>query len=201
MKAHGVPDWYIWSCKKIKYMFPKAHAAAYVMMAWRIAYCKIFYPLAYYAAFFSIRAPGFDYELMCLGQDKLLYHMTGLRETDGHPESKKEQDTLPRYEGLCGRCMRAALSFCRSTSIESECKPVQDQGREADAVAFNGIDGLGEKAAEAVVDAVKDGPFLSKDDFRNRTKVSKTVVDLLSDLKILDGLPESNQLSLFDFAV
>ena len=71
MKAHGVPDWYIWSCKKIKYMFPKAHAAAYVMMAWRIAYCKIFYPLAYYAAFFSIRASAFSYEIMCQGRDKL----------------------------------------------------------------------------------------------------------------------------------
>ena len=67
MSAHGVPDWYIWSCKKIKYMFPKAHAAAYVMMAWRIAYCKVFYPLAYYASFFSIRASAFSYEIMCLG--------------------------------------------------------------------------------------------------------------------------------------
>ena len=87
MKAHGVPDWYIWSCKKIKYMFPKAHAAAYVMMAYRIAYCKIFYPQAYYAAFFSIRAPGFDYELMCLGQDKLLYHMK---------DYEKRMDTLSK---------------------------------------------------------------------------------------------------------
>ncbi|MFR3322102.1 MAG: hypothetical protein ACLTSZ_14435 [Lachnospiraceae bacterium] len=92
MKAHGVPDWYIWSCKKIKYMFPKAHAAAYVMMAYRIAYCKIFYPQAYYAAFFSIRAPGFDYELMCLGQDKLLYHMKDY-EKRMDTLSKKEQDT------------------------------------------------------------------------------------------------------------
>ena len=71
MSAHGVPDWYIWSCKKIKYMFPKAHAAAYVMMAWRIAYCKVFYPLAYYAAFFSIRASAFSYEIMCQGREKL----------------------------------------------------------------------------------------------------------------------------------
>ena len=71
MASHNVPDWYIWSCKKIKYMFPKAHAAAYVMMAWRIAYCKIFHPLAYYAAFFSIRATSFSYELMCQGKDKL----------------------------------------------------------------------------------------------------------------------------------
>ena len=72
MAKHDVPDWYVWSCKKIKYMFPKAHAAAYVMMAYRIAYCKVFYPLAYYAAYFSIRASAFSYELMCQGQEKLL---------------------------------------------------------------------------------------------------------------------------------
>ena len=75
MVEHGVPDWYIWSCKKIKYMFPKAHAAAYVMMAWRIAYCKVFYPLAYYAAYFSIRANAFNYELMCMGKEKLEVYM------------------------------------------------------------------------------------------------------------------------------
>ena len=81
MKAHDVPDWYIWSCKKIKYMFPKAHAAAYVMMAYRIAYYKIFYPLAYYAAYFSIRASAFSYELMCMGRERLEYHMEELPET------------------------------------------------------------------------------------------------------------------------
>ena len=73
MIDHGVPDWYIWSCERIKYMFPKAHAAAYVMMAWRVAYCKVFYPLAYYCAYFSIRANAFDYEKMAMGQDKLKY--------------------------------------------------------------------------------------------------------------------------------
>ena len=69
MIEHGIPDWYIWSCEKIKYMFPKAHAAAYVMMAFRIAYCKVYYPLAYYAAYFSIRASAFSYELMCQGKE------------------------------------------------------------------------------------------------------------------------------------
>ena len=85
MKNHGVPDWYIGSCKKIKYMFPKAHAAAYVMMGWRIAYCKIFYPLAYYAAYFSIRATAFSYELMCQGKEKLEYFMD---------DYEKRKDTL-----------------------------------------------------------------------------------------------------------
>ena len=93
MTKHGVPDWYIWSCKKIKYMFPKAHAAAYVMMAWRIAYCKVFYPLAYYAAFFSIRASAFSYEIMCLGREKLEYHLADYKKR-ADTLSKKEQDTL-----------------------------------------------------------------------------------------------------------
>ncbi|MFQ7584037.1 MAG: PolC-type DNA polymerase III, partial [[Clostridium] symbiosum] len=93
MTDHGVPDWYIWSCKKIKYMFPKAHAAAYVMMAWRIAYCKVFYPLAYYAAFFSIRASGFSYVLMCQGREKLEYHLADYKKRMD-TLSKKEQDTL-----------------------------------------------------------------------------------------------------------
>ena len=75
MKEHGVPDWYIWSCNKIQYMFPKAHAAAYVMMAWRVAYCKVFYPLAYYCAYFSIRADAFDYEKMAMGRERLEYYL------------------------------------------------------------------------------------------------------------------------------
>ena len=91
MLEHGVPEWYIWSCKKIKYMFPKAHAAAYVMMAWRIAYCKVFYPLAYYAAYFSIRATGFNYELMCQGKEKLNYFMHDYEKRKDQL-SKKEQD-------------------------------------------------------------------------------------------------------------
>ena len=198
MTAHGVPDWYIWSCKKIKYMFPKAHAAAYVMMAYRIAYCKIFYPLAYYAAFFSIRAPGFDYELMCLGQDKLLRHMKDY-EKRMDTLSKKEQDTY-RDMKVVREMYARGFEFLPIDIYESGASRFKVKDGKL-LPSLSTVSGLGDKAAEAVVDAVKDGPFLSKDDFRNRTKVSKTVVDLLSDLNILDSLPESNQLSLFDFAV
>ena len=198
MTAHGVPDWYIWSCKKIKYMFPKAHAAAYVMMAYRIAYCKIFYPLAYYAAFFSIRAPGFDYELMCLGQDKLLRHMKDY-EKRMDTLSKKEQDTY-RDMKVVREMYARGFEFLPIDIYESGASRFKVKDGKL-LPSLSTVSGLGDKAAEAVVDAVKDGPFLSKDDFRNRTKVSKTVVDLLSDLNILDSLPESNQLSLFDFVV
>ena len=93
MEGAGVPDWYIWSCKKIKYMFPKAHAAAYVMMAWRIAYCKVFFPLEYYASYFSIRADDFSYELMCFGKEKLDKHIEDYRQM-GDALSNKQQGQL-----------------------------------------------------------------------------------------------------------
>ena len=195
MTEHGVPDWYIWSCKKIKYMFPKAHAAAYVMMAWRIAWFKINRPLAYYAAFFSIRASGFDYELMCLGKDRLLMHMRDY-ESRSAELSKKEQDEYKDmkvvremyergFEFMPIDLYRAQAT--RFQVIDGKLMP-----------SLSSIDGMGDKAAEGIVEAVKDGKFLSKQDFRERSHVSKTMTDLLGDLGILTGLPETNQLSLFD---
>ena len=196
MKKHDVPQWYIDSCLKIKYMFPKAHAAAYVMMAWRVAYCKVFYPLAYYAAFFSIRANGFSYELMCLGRDKLEYHLADFKKR-ADSLSKAEQDTL--------RDMRIVQEmYARGFDF----MPIDIYRAQADRFqvidgklmpSLSSIAGLGLNAAEGVVYAAKDGPFLSREDFRNRTKVSKTICDLMNDLGLLGDLPESNQLSLFDF--
>ena len=196
MKKHDVPDWYIWSCKKIKYMFPKAHAAAYVMMAWRIAYCKVYYPLAYYAAYFSIRADDFNYELMCQGEDRLKMHMR---------DYKKRSDTLSKKEQDTYKDMRSVQEFY---ARGFEFLPIELEKAQASRFqvidgklmpSLSTIDGMGDKAAEAVVAAVKDGPFLSKDDFWQRTKVSKSVIDVMDDLGILGDLPESNQLSLFDF--
>ena len=195
MKKHDVPDWYIWSCKKIKYMFPKAHAAAYVMMAYRIAYFKINYPLAYYAAYFSIRASAFSYEIMCLGRERLEYYMKDYQSRKDSL-SNKEQDTMKDmrivqemyargFEFMPVDLQRAKAH--RFQIIDGKLMPALDT-----------IEGLGEKAADAVEEAVKDGPFLSKDDFRNRTKVSKTVIDLMDDLGLLGDIPESNQISLFD---
>ena len=195
MTAHGVPDWYIWSCKKIKYMFPKAHAAAYVMMAYRIAWYKIYEPLAYYAAYFSIRASSFSYELMCMGRDRLEYYMDDYRKR-WDTLSKKEQDTYKDmkivqemyargYEFVPVDLYRAAAH--RFQIINGKLMPALDT-----------IEGLGDKAADAVVLAARDGKFLSKDDFRSRTKVSTTVIDLMSDLGIFGDLPQSNQISLFD---
>ena len=205
MKEKDVPDWYIASCKKIKYMFPKAHAAAYVMMAWRIAYCKVHYPLAYYGAYFSIRAKAFSYELMCLGKARLEANMADYkRRMDAAAD--KEPGAVPltnREEGAYGDMRIVQEMYERGY----EFMPIDiftAQSRSFQIVdgklmpSLNSIEGLGDKAADAIVEAVKDGPFLSKDDFRERTKVSKTMVDLMDSLNLLGSLPESNQLSLFD---
>ncbi len=197
MLDHGVPDWYIWSCEKIQYMFPKAHAAAYVMMAWRIAYWKLFYPLAYYTAFFSIRATGFDYELMCQGRDKLERTLADyLRRKEKDELSKKELDTLKDMR-IVQEMYARGFEFIPLDLSQAKAKTFQIiDGKLMPSI--NTIGGMGDKAAEAVEEAVKDGPFLSRDDFRDRTKVSKPVVDLMVDLGLLAGLPETNQLSLFD---
>ncbi len=195
MLDHGVPDWYVWSCEKIKYMFPKAHAAAYVMMAWRIAYCKVFYPLAYYAAYFSIRATYFNYELMCQGKDRLEYYMDDY-EKRKDTLSKKEQDTYKDMR-IVQEMYARGFEFLPVDIYRAKAHHFQIiDGKLMPSIST--IDGLGDKAADAVVEAAKDGSFLSKDDFRQRTKVSKTVVDLMADLHLLGDLPESNQLSLFD---
>ena len=196
MIDHNVPDWYIWSCEKIKYMFPKAHAAAYVMMAWRIAYCKVFYPLAYYAAYFSIRATAFSYELMCQGKEKLEGYMHEYEKRKDEL-SKKEQDTYKDMR-LVQEMYARGFEFLPRDIYKSEPHHFQIVDGKL-LPALNTIDGLGDNAAVAIAEAAKDGIFLSKDDFRERTKVSKTTIELMSDLGLFGDMPESNQLSLFDF--
>ena len=196
MKAHDVPDWYIWSCQKIKYMLPKAQAAAYVLMAWRIAYCKVYYPLAYYAAYFSIRATAFNYELMCQGKEKLNYFIKDY-EKRKDTLTKKEQDTVKDMR-IVQEMYARGFTFLPLDVYTAKARYFQIIDGKL-MPALNTIEGLGDKAAEAIEDAAKQGAFLSKDDFRQRTKVSKTVIDLMSDLGLLGGLPETNQLSLFDF--
>ncbi len=196
MVEHNVPDWYIWSCKKIKYMFPKAHAAAYVMMAYRIAYCKVYYPLAYYAAYFSIRASAFNYELMCLGHERLLAHMKEYKK-NYDSLTKKEQDTYKDMKSVQEMYARGFEFIPIDINVADASRFQVIDGKLMPSLCS--IDGLGDKAAEAVVEAVKDGPFLSKDDFWQRTKVPKSVIDVMSDLGLLGDLPETNQLSLFDF--
>ncbi len=195
MREHNVPNWYIESCKKIKYMFPKAHAAAYVMNAFRIAYYKINYPLAYYAAMFSIRVTTFDYGTMALGRNVLEEAARAIQEKE--ERSAKEEETLKDMmivREMYGRGFTfhtldlAKADALRFTVLDGKLMP-----------SINSIQGLGETNAKAIAAEVKKGPFLSKEEFRTRTRSSTTITDLLETYGILGSLPETNQLS-FDFA-
>ena len=177
-------------------MFPKAHAVAYVMMGWRIAYYKINYPLAYYAAFFSIRADAFNYEKMCQGPKVLHSYLDDLRRRKDSlsPKEQAELKDMRIVEEMYARgyefwpldIFRADPGACKI--IDGKIMP-----------HIGSIDGMGLVAAEGIANACKDGPFISRDDFRERSKVSKTITDKMYELGLLGELPESNQLSIFDF--
>lgn len=197
MIDHGVPDWYIWSCERIKYMFPKAHAAAYVMMAWRVAYCKVFYPLAYYTAYFSIRATAFDYEKMAMSPVRLEHYIAEYK-------AKKAEGTISNTEDDELGVMRIVQEM---HARGYEFTPIDIY--KAKARTFQIIDGkimpsfkviskVGEVAGESIEIAARDGEFLSKDDLRQRAKIGQSAIDKLSELGILGDMTDSNQLSLFD---
>ena len=197
MAAHGVPDWYVWSCQKIKYMFPKAHAAAYVMMAWRIAWFKVNYPLEYYTAFFSIRADDFSYEMMCFGKERVLFHINEISKVDKNKRSAKDEGKLKDLKIVLEMYARGydfvpidiyKAKADRFQIIDGKIMP-----------SFASIEGMGEKAAQQLYDAAQKGPFLSKEEINERAKIGKGTIEKMSDLGILDGMPETNQLSLFDF--
>lgn len=197
MKEHDVPDWYIWSCKKIKYMFPKAHAVAYVMMGFRIAWFKIHYPLAYYAAFFTIRATAFDYGMMCRGKEELERY---LKMYKSNPNLKaKEKDTL-RDLKIVQEFYARGFDFIPIDIYKSEAVKFTIVGDKL-LPPFSSIDGMGGIAAEALTIAAKGEPFMSKDDIAQRAKVSRTTLDIMGEMGLLGDLPESNQLSIFDLKI
>ena len=196
MKAHGVPDWYIWSCQKIKYMFPKAHAAAYVMMAWRIAYFKVNYPLQYYAAFFSIRASAFSYEMMCFGKEKVLYHINMIQSIDKNKRTAKDEDKLKDLKLVLEMYARGFEFMPIDIYVADDIRFQVIDGKIMPSLAP--IEGMGEKAAKQLKDAAGKGKFISKEDLQAHSKIGKSAIDKLSELGILDGMPDTNQLT-FDF--
>lgn len=194
MKEHDVPDWYIWSCKKIKYMFPKAHAVAYVMMGFRIAWFKIHEPLAFYASFFSIRATAFNYELMCQGKAALSRHIKNYK---ANPNlSQKEESTLKDMR-IVQEMYARGFEFLPVDLYKSHAtKFLIEDGKLRP--PFSSIEGIADTAGEALAEAGQHGPYISRDDIRQRAKVGQSVVDTLYHLGLLGDLPESNQLSIFD---
>ena len=194
MKENKVPDWYIKSCKTIKYMFPKAHAAAYVMMAFRIAWFKVYYSEAFYATYFTVRADDFDAEMMAHGQDKVKSKIKEF-EMKGNGISTKEKNVLTILE-VVNEMYARGIKFLPIDLYKSEAKKfVIEEG--AIRPPLNALQGLGGAAAQNMVDARKEGEFLSIEELRLRAKVSKTVIEILTRNDCLKGMPESNQLCLF----
>ena len=194
MKKNGVPDWYIDSCLKIKYMFPKAHAAAYVLMAVRIAYFKVHHALLYYAAYFTVRAEDFDIEAMVRGSQAVRAKIEEIN-SKGLDASPKEKNTLTVLELALEMCERG-YKFQKVDLYRSKAAEFVIDG-DTLIPPFNSIPGLGTNAAINIVNARKDGEFLSKEDLQQRGRVSKTIIEYLDNHGCLEALPEKNQLSLF----
>ena len=196
MKEHDVPDWYIKSCEKIKYMFPKAHAAAYVTNAFRIAWFKVHIPLAYYAAYYSIRAKAFDAEVMINGKEKVKNKMKEIELKNSKKEATKaEQDMYDDLEIVLEMYERG-FEFLPVDLYESDATKFKIENDKL-RPPLNSIPGFGTVAAQGIVNARKDGKFMSIDDLKIRAKIGASGADLLKQFGCLDGMSQSNQLSLF----
>lgn len=194
IRQNGVPDWYIESCQKIKYMFPKAHAVAYVMMAFRIAYCKVHYPLAFYASYFTVRATEFDADLVVQGETAL---RNKLNEFDqkGNNLTAKEKGLLTIVEMALEMNLRGFI-FNRVDLYHSDSTRfiISENGLLPPLAA---LQGLGDNAARNIVEARNQKEFSSVEDLRARARISKTVIDILKGHGCLDNLPETDQMMLF----
>jgi len=194
MLAHNVPRWYIESCKKIKYMFPKAHAAAYVMTAMRIGWYKVYHPLAFYATYFTVRADEFDASLMCSGKEVVRSKIREL-ESLGNNISAKDRNVLTILE-VVNEMYSRGFGFVPIDLYKSDATRFLITGNGI-RPPLNALSGLGTAAANAIAEARRDGEFLSVDDLKNRAKLSKTVIEILQQNGCLKGLPESSQMSFF----
>lgn len=194
MREHHVPDWYIESCKKIKYMFPKAHAAAYIINAVRIAWFKVHHPLLFYATYFTVRADDFDLETMVRGANSIREKILTINEK-GMQATAKERNLVTVLELALEMCERG-FSFQRIDLNKSQATEFVIEGNSL-IPPFNTIPGLGDNVARNIVKAREEGEFLSKEDLQMRGKVSKTVMEYLENHGALESLPEQNQLSLF----
>ncbi len=194
MKEHNVPEWYIESCRKISYLFPKAHAAAYVMMGWRIAWFKVYYPLAFYATYFSVRASDFDPETILDGTKGINKKIAEIEEK-GNQASAKEKGLITVLE-IARELLARGYHFLPVSLEKSHAMRfiIENDGLR---IPFSALPGLGQSAAENIIQARKNAPFLSVDDLRQRARLSKSVIDLLRHQGALRGLGETNQLAFF----
>ena len=197
MKANKVPEWYIESCGKIKYMFPKAHAAAYVMMALRVAYFKVHHPIYYYCAYFSIRAKAFDIKTMGAGLEAIKRRMEEIAEKRKNNEASNVEIDLYTTLEIVNEMWERGFKFGKLDLYRSQATEFLIDG-DTLIPPFVAMDGLGENVAKQLVRAREEGEFLSKTELRKRGGLSSTLVEKMDEMGILGNMPEDNQLSLFD---
>ncbi|WP_442600908.1 PolC-type DNA polymerase III [Paenibacillus sp. KN14-4R] len=194
MKKHNVPAWYIESCERIEYMFPKAHAAAYVISAVRTAFFKVYHPIEYYATYFTVRAEDFEIDMLCQGYSAIVKRLVEI-EDKGFGATPKEKSMISILEMAIEMTARG-MSFKPIDLYRSDATRFIIDG-DALIPPFSAMPGIGENAARNIAASRADGDYLSVEDFQQRSKATKTVVELLNTMGCFRGLPESNQLSLF----
>ena len=201
MLEHNVPAWYIGSCEKIEYMFPKAHAVAYCIMAVRVAWFKVYYPAYYYVSYFTLRCDAYELETMIKDADSIYARMNEIlakMNSKENPATKKERDIFNTievcYEMVSRGYHMTSIDLYKSLATEFRVNPENDHEI---IPPFKVIDGLGENVAESIVSAREEREFLSKEDLMERTQLSNTLLKKLNDIGALKGLDETNQVSLF----
>ena len=195
MKAANIPDWFIDSCAKIKYMFPKAHAAAYVTSAFRIAWYKVHMPVYFYASWYSSKATDVDVESMIKGYDAIKTRLEDIL-VKGFEATNKENGQAESLKVALEAAARG-IKFLNVDLYKSEATVWVAVNDTEIYPPFNAIDGLGDTVAQNIVRERENGAFLSIEDVQRRGKVSQTLIDKMKDMGILKDLPDSNQLSLF----
>jgi DNA polymerase-3 subunit alpha (Gram-positive type) len=193
MRETGVPDWYIDSCKKIKYLFPKAHAAAYVMSSIRLAWYKVYKPLEFYAAYFSVAPGGFDAEIAMKGRGRIREFIEEIQKK-GKEASAKENEAVSTFQ-LVNEAMARGIKFLPVDLYRSHASAfLPEDGKIR--IPFNALPGLGDTAAAKIVEA-REGTLFSREELREKAGLSKSIMELLANNGVLDGLSETNQISLF----
>jgi len=196
MRANDVPDWYIGSCKKIKYMFPKAHAAAYVMAALRLGWYKIYKPLEFYAGFFTVAPGGFDAEIVMQGKHFVMNKIKEI-ERKGNEATQKESEMVSTLQ-LVNEFYARGFKFLPVALYKSDSHAfIIEDGKVR--MPYISLSGLGEIAALKITEVCREEELMSIEDLRHRAKLSKTVIEILQKNKVLDGMSETNQISIFDF--